>query len=260
MSELVWADALAQSEAIRLGTVSATELLEAYLDRIERLNPTLRAFVALDEQRARQEARLVDGTVRAGGADRLSPFSGVTISIKDVIDVAGLPTTNSCKVLAGNVATADAPLVQVLRRAGFIVPGKTNVPEFCTSVTTSELHGVCRNPWDLDRTPAGSSGGAAVSVAGGLCAIAHGTDGAGSVRVLRARGREADTGAGVVRPRARQPLLRHLSRRAAQPKRPRRRGRSRCARGPDRALHRRDQRRRSGAAHRGVRRAPVRTC
>ena len=98
-------------------------------------------------------------------------------------DVAGLPTTHSCKALADHVAPGDAPLVTRLRQAGFLVLGKTNVPEFCTSVTTSELNGTCRNPWDPERSPAGSSGGAAVSVAGGLCAVAHGTDGAGSVRV-----------------------------------------------------------------------------
>jgi amidase len=183
MNDLVWADATAQAEVIRRKDVSATQLLDAYLERLERFNPTLRAFVALDETGARLDARAVDDATAKGDVGHLGPFSGVTISIKDVIDVAGLPTTHSSKVLADDVAAADAPLVMRLREAGFVVLGKTNVPEFCSSVTSSELHGTCRNPWDLDRTPAGSSGGAAAAVAGGLCAIAHGTDGAGSVRV-----------------------------------------------------------------------------
>ena len=77
---------------------------------------------------------------------------------------------------------ADGPLAARLRRAGFILLGKTNVPEFCTSMTSSDLNGICRNPWDLERTPSGSSGGAGATLAAGLCAVAHGTDGAGSVR------------------------------------------------------------------------------
>ena len=75
------------------------------------------------------------------------------------------------------------PLVRRFRQAGLIVLGKTNVPEFCTSMTTSALNGICRNPWDLDRTPGGSSGGAAAALAAGLCSVSHGTDGAGSVRI-----------------------------------------------------------------------------
>ncbi len=183
MEGVIWTDAVGQAELVRQGDISATELLEAHLDRIDRFDPLLRAFVSMDEPRVRAEARAVDDTVAAGRQDGLGPFGGVTISIKDVIDVAGLATTHSCKVLADHVAVEDAPLVGRLRDAGFLVLGKTNVPEFCTSVTASELHGTCRNPWDPARTPAGSSGGAAVSVAAGLCAVAHGTDGAGSVRV-----------------------------------------------------------------------------
>src|SRR4029079_634383 len=102
--------------------------------------------------------------------------------VKDVIDVAGLPTTESSKALTDHVATTDAPLVHRLRDAGFIVLGKTNVPEFCTSMTSSDLNGICRNPWDLERTPSGSSGGAGAALAAGLCAVATGTDGGGSVR------------------------------------------------------------------------------
>jgi amidase len=183
MSEMVWTDALGQAEAIRNGSASASECVRAYLDRIERLDRHLRAYVALDTERAIEAAREADAQVQQDGPDSLPPFHGVTISVKDVVDVAGLATTQSCKALVSNVAAADGPLVRRLRAAGFIVLGKTNVPEFCTSMTSSELNGICRNPWDPERTPGGSSGGAAAALAAGLCAIAHGTDGAGSVRV-----------------------------------------------------------------------------
>ena len=182
MQDGIWEDAVTQAAAIRRGTTSATDLLREYLDRIERFDPLLRAYVSVDAERAIADARAADDAV-SSGAGELPPFLGVTISMKDVIDVAGLPTTESCKALADHVAAADAPLVQRLRDAGFIVLGKTNVPEFCSSMTTSDLNGICRNPWDPERTPAGSSGGAAAALAGGLCAVAHGTDGAGSVRV-----------------------------------------------------------------------------
>ena len=182
MQDGIWADAVTQAAAIRSGTTSASELLQDYLDRIERFDPLLRAYVAVDTERAIADARAADDAV-SGNAGELPPFLGVTISVKDVIDVAGLPTTESSKALADHVATVDAPLIHRLRDAGFIVLGKTNVPEFCSSMTSSDLNGICRNPWDPERTPAGSSGGAAAALAGGLCAIAHGTDGAGSVRV-----------------------------------------------------------------------------
>ncbi|HEY7107782.1 MAG TPA: amidase, partial [Acidimicrobiia bacterium] len=180
---MIWSDAIEQASAIRDGATSAVDLVREYLDRIERFDPEIRAYVSVDAARALDDARRADAAVREAGSEPLPPFLGVTISVKDVIDVAGLPTTQSSKALSDHVATEDAPLVRRLRDAGFVVLGKTNVPEFCSSMTTSELNGICRNPWDTDLTPAGSSGGAAAAVAAGLCAAAHGTDGAGSVRV-----------------------------------------------------------------------------
>jgi len=182
VTALIWDDATTQAVAIRTRSTTASDLLEEYLERIERYDPILRAYVSFDVDGARAAARAADARI-AHGTERPPPFLGVTISVKDVVDVAGLATTHSCKALVGNVAPVDGPLVERLRRAGFLVLGKTNVPEFCTSMTSSELNGVCRNPWDLERTPGGSSGGAAAAVAAGLCAAAHGTDGAGSVRV-----------------------------------------------------------------------------
>jgi amidase len=181
MSGTIWADASAQAALIRAGDVGAAEILAEYLDRIDRYDPQLRSFVAVDRERATADARRADELVRSGAGD-LPPFLGVTISIKDVIDIAGLATTHSSRALVDNVPAVDGPLPARLRRAGFILLGKTNVPEFCTSMTTSELNGICRNPWDLERTPSGSSGGAGAALAAGLCAVAHGTDGAGSVR------------------------------------------------------------------------------
>ena len=178
----IWDDAVAQSAAIRRGDVSATELLEEYLARIERHDEALRAYVSVDIDGARRAAHTADTLTAQVRPEDLPPFHGVTLSVKDVVDVAGLPTTHSSKVLADSVAIVDGPVVSRFRDAGFVIVGKTNVPEFCTSMTSSELNGTARNPWDPERTPGGSSGGAAASVAAGLCAVAHGTDGAGSVR------------------------------------------------------------------------------
>jgi amidase len=177
-------DATAQAAALRDGRVSAVELTTAMLDRIDAVDDVLRSYVTVDREGALTQARAADKRLRADrkhGGD-LPPFLGVTLSIKDVEDVAGLPTTHSCRALADHRAAADSPIVRRFREAGFVILGKTNVPEFCTTMTTSDLNGVCRNPWDLDRTPGGSSGGAAAALAAGLCAASHGTDGAGSVR------------------------------------------------------------------------------
>jgi amidase len=180
---VITGDALHQAGAIRRGDITAAELLAETLERIDRFDQRLRSYVTIDAAGAVTAAKQADDELRRVGPDRVPRFHGVPLSIKDVIDVAGMPTTHSCKALVDNVADLDAPLVRRFRAAGFIILGKTNVPEFCTSMTTSELNGVCRNPWDLDRTAGGSSGGAAAAVAARLCAVAHGTDGAGSVRV-----------------------------------------------------------------------------
>lgn len=183
MTDVIWTDATAQADAIRTGAVSATELVQEHLARIEQFDPVLRAYVSVDAERALAAAGAADAVTRGPGSAARPPFLGVTISLKDVIDAEGLPTTHSSKALADHVADQDDPLVARLRGAGFVVLGKSNVPEFCTSMTSSELNGICRNPWDTERTPGGSSGGAAAATAAALCAVAHGTDGAGSVRV-----------------------------------------------------------------------------
>jgi amidase len=116
--------------------------------------------------------------------DEGGPFYGVPIAIKDLTDVAGLPTTYSCRAYAQNVATVDAAVARNIKDAGFVVLGKTNTPEFGTiAQTESELNGACLNPWDVTRTPGGSSGGAAAAVASGMLPVAHGSDGGGSIRI-----------------------------------------------------------------------------
>ena len=154
--------------------VTPLELVEEYLGRIERLDPQLNTYVTLctDEARAAAEGPL-DG-----------PFVGVPMPIKDLVQTAGIRTTFSCKAYADNVPDVDSALARRIRAAGFVVLGKSNTPEFGTiPVTESDLNGICRNPWDTDRTPGGSSGGAAAAVAAGLAPIAQASDGGGSIRI-----------------------------------------------------------------------------
>jgi Asp-tRNA(Asn)/Glu-tRNA(Gln) amidotransferase A subunit family amidase len=179
--DLVLQDATSQAEAIRRGDVSAVELLKAYLKRIDAFNEMFRALVAVDEARALRDAERVD-RLRRDDAASLPPLAGIPMSIKDTDDVAGLPTTQSCGVLADHVAVEDCPIVSRVRAAGALPFAKSNIPEFCSTMTSSRLNGVCRNPFDTARTAGGSSGGAAAALAAGLCAISHGTDAAGSVR------------------------------------------------------------------------------
>ena len=172
--DVCFAEACELARLIRQREFSSVELVELYLDRIERLDPALNAYVTVDADGARAAA--------AGPLD--GPFAGVPIAIKDLTETAGLRTTYSAKALADNVPLFDSAVVRRIREAGFVILGKTNTPELGTlGVTESELNGVCRNPWDLARTPGGSSGGAAAAVAAGLAPIAHGSDGGGSIRI-----------------------------------------------------------------------------
>jgi amidase len=163
---------------VRERELSSLELVELYLDRIERLDPKLNAFVTVCGEHA------LDGARRADAESSDAPFRGVPIPIKDLTETAGILTTYSSRVYADYVPEHDAAVVRRIREAGFVVIGKTNTPEFGTvGVTESELNGACRNPWDTTRTPGGSSGGAAAAVAAGLCPVAQGSDGGGSIRI-----------------------------------------------------------------------------
>jgi amidase len=175
--ELAFAPALELAAMVRAGEVSPSELAELYLERIERLDPQLNAFVTVDADGARAAARA------AGTEAAEAPFHGVPLPIKDLHETAGLRTTYSTKAYADNVPAFDQAVVRRLREAGFVVLGKTNSPELGTiAQTESELNGACRNPWDTRVTPGGSSGGAAAAVAAGLAPAAHGSDGGGSIR------------------------------------------------------------------------------
>jgi amidase len=176
--ELAFTPALELAARVRAREVSPVELAELYLGRIEQLDPQLNAYVTVDADGALAAARTAEAAPSA------APFHGVPISIKDLTETAGLRTTYSTKAHAANVPTSDAAAVRRIRDAGFVVLGKTNTPEFGTiAMTESELNGACRNPWDTSRTPGGSSGGAAAATAAGLCAVAHGSDGGGSIRI-----------------------------------------------------------------------------
>ncbi|HWA77374.1 MAG TPA: amidase [Polyangiaceae bacterium] len=175
-SEFSSLDAVALGELVRRREVTPLELVEAAIERIERLNPRLNAVVAklYDDARARAGAPLPQSRV-----------SGVPMLLKDLLSaVAGTPFTSGSRLYRGLVPDYDAELVQRYRRAGLLVLGKTSTPEFgLLPVTEPVLFGACRNPWDLRRTPGGSSGGAAAAVASGMVPVAHGGDGGGSIRI-----------------------------------------------------------------------------
>jgi amidase len=182
MDELALRPATRLAGAIRDRSVSSRELLETYLGRIDRLNPSLNAVVTLDPDQAMAAAKLADERTASGG--ELGPLHGLPVTIKDAIETAGIRSTGGARELAGHVPTADAPAVARLRAAGAIVFGKTNVPQWSGNIQTyNDLFGTTNNPWDLGRTPGGSSGGAAAAVSAGLTSFEMGTDIGGSVRI-----------------------------------------------------------------------------
>jgi Asp-tRNA(Asn)/Glu-tRNA(Gln) amidotransferase A subunit family amidase len=167
---------------IRNGDLSATELLESHLRNIERWNSKLNAFVSVDQQRARLQAKEADEAVKIGRP--LGPLHGVPITIKSSIDVAGLLCEAGTRIRSGYIAPSDAPLVSRLKAAGAIVLGNTTVPEFLMAWEThSALYGRTNNPFDPQRTPGGSSGGEAAAIAACCSAGGIGSDGGGSIRV-----------------------------------------------------------------------------
>jgi amidase len=178
--DLAFAGLAKQAALVRAGQVSSRELVELYLERIARLDPELNAYSVVLAERALIEADQADSR-HAAGDER--PLLGVPVAIKDCADVAGTVTTAGTAA-HGPAATADAELVRRLRSAGCVILGKTTLPELAiTGTTEGPAFGVTRNPWDLDRTPGGSSGGSAAAVAAGLAAAGHATDGAGSIRI-----------------------------------------------------------------------------
>jgi amidase len=179
-TDLCFAGAAEQARLIAAGEVSARELVGAVLERIARLDPVLNAFRVVFAERALAEADQADARRGAGAA---RPLLGVPVAIKDDTDVAGELTAAGS--LAGDGAAArDADVVRALREAGAIVIGKTNVPELMMfPITESLAFGATRNPWSLDHTPGGSSGGTGAAVAAGLAGVGLGSDGGGSIRI-----------------------------------------------------------------------------
>ena len=179
-TDLAFAGAGRQAELVRSGEVTSRRLVELYLERIQRLDPTLNAYRITFPERALAEAAQADG--RAGAGDT-RPLLGVPIAVKDDTDIGGELTPFGTNAV-DRPAQADAEVVRRARSAGAVILGKTNVPELAAwPFTESPTFGITRNPWDLQRTSGGSSGGAATAVAAGLAAAAIGTDGAGSIRI-----------------------------------------------------------------------------
>jgi Asp-tRNA(Asn)/Glu-tRNA(Gln) amidotransferase A subunit family amidase len=169
---------------IRRKDVSPMEVARAHLDRIERLNPSLNAFVDYKPEAVLAQAHEAETAIRRKNKDELGPLHGVPVSIKSAIDVAGHRCEAGTRLRAGHIASEDAPLVERLRAAGAVILGVTNTPELLMAWETDNLlYGRTNNPWDLTRTAGGSSGGEAAAIAAGLSAGGVGSDGGGSIRV-----------------------------------------------------------------------------
>jgi len=176
-SDLMFASAGELAEMVRSGEVSARELTELSLQRIEELNPSLNAFVEIDAEGALAAADAISpGDAR--------PFAGVPTAIKNNRPVTGKRLTYGCALMERHVAPYDHNVTRRLKDAGFVIVGTTTLPEYgILPVSEARVFGPTRNPWDLERTPGGSSGGASAAVASGMVPVAHGNDGGGSIRI-----------------------------------------------------------------------------
>ena len=168
---------------VRAAKISARELVTHALERVDALNPSVNAFVALDEDGALEAAGRIDEAVAAG--EDPGPLAGIPIGVKDLEDAAGFVTSHGSAVFAGGpAAVVDSPLVARMKAAGCVVIGKTNTPELGWKADTDNTtFGATCNPWNLDHSPGGSSGGSAAAVAAGMVPLATGSDGGGSIRI-----------------------------------------------------------------------------
>jgi aspartyl-tRNA(Asn)/glutamyl-tRNA(Gln) amidotransferase subunit A len=181
-TELCFLPAAELAAAIRAKRVSPTEAVEAVLDRIATVNPSINALVTVTEDLARATARDIETRLARGEA--AGPLAGVPVTIKDLIMVKGVRTTWGSRIFERFVAPEDAPAVERLRGAGAVIVGMTNSPEFGYRATTDNpVFGATRNPWSLDHTPGGSTGGGAAAVAAGMGPLTIGTDAGGSIRI-----------------------------------------------------------------------------
>jgi amidase len=176
-SNLMFRPATELAQMVRSGEISARELVETSLERIEELNPGLNAFVQVDAERALATADEI-----APGDER--PFAGVPVAIKNNRPVQGLRLTYGCSLMSDYVCDYDHNITRRLKDAGFVIVGTTTLPEYGILPTSeARLFGPTRNPWDRERTPGGSSGGSAAAVTAGMVPVAHGNDGGGSIRI-----------------------------------------------------------------------------
>ena len=183
-TDLAFTSALEQARLIRSKEVSILELTELYLDRIASLDPQLGSyFTVMSEQALASAKAKTEILAHSSNVSELPPFFGVPTSVKDLNPVAGVRCTYGTPALMDNIATYDDGVVMRMKQAGFIILGKTATSELGSYPYTEPLgFPPARNPWNLDYTPGGSSGGAAAAVAAGLCPVAHGSDGGGSIR------------------------------------------------------------------------------
>src|SRR4051794_1463017 len=182
MSELTRLSATELAERISHQEISAVEVTQAHLDRIDAVDPVVRAFLHLEPEGALAAAAAVDEGLQRGGA-AASPLAGVPLALKDVFTTVDMPTTCGSRILEGWRPPYDATVTRKLREAGVVILGKTNMDEFAMgSSTENSAYGVTRNPWDLDRVPGGSGGGSATAVAAFEVPLAIGTDTGGSIR------------------------------------------------------------------------------
>jgi len=180
--QLAFAPATAQLHLLESGKIGAAELLELYLDRVDRLDPAYNLVVAFDRERARAAAREIDAQRAAG--DPLGRLAGLPITIKDSFEVTGMPTTCGLEHLRDHRPERDADAVAILREAGAVIFGKTNLPAGASDWQSfNPVYGISRNPWNPDRTVGGSSGGAAAAVAAGFTSFELGSDIGGSIRI-----------------------------------------------------------------------------
>ncbi|GBD10658.1 Glutamyl-tRNA(Gln) amidotransferase subunit A [bacterium HR23] len=181
-SDLWWLSAREAQRLIRRKRLSPVELVRACLERVQALNDTLNAYIALYAEEALREAQRLEAEAQQGAWR--GPLHGIPVALKDIFATAGQPTTVGSRILRDFIPQEDAVVVHRLKEAGAILLGKLNLHEFAYGITTVNPHfGPTRNPWDTSRIPGGSSGGSAAAVASGMCPLSLGTDTGGSIRI-----------------------------------------------------------------------------